>query len=98
MPERWFKGWQEYYQAEPWGEERADLRQLANQITWSAMLVGTEKKLPNPFHPYFEDDTNPEELLRAIEATDARLEPKPGGGYQWKVNSGDDNRQTQLSG
>lgn len=94
MPERWFLGWQRYYDAEPWGEERADWRELANRTIWAAMIGGKgEKKLPNALWPYFEDDIDPAELLAAGMANDANLEPKPGGGYQWKVTSGDDNRQ-----
>lgn len=94
LTERQFTGWQDYYEAEPWGEERADWRQLANQMIWSKIIGGGDAEAPSPVWPYFAAGIDPAELLSAIEATDANLEPKPGGGYQWKVQRGDDNRQT----
>lgn len=82
--------WTQYYDREPWGEERADWRQVANQMTWGRILGGGGTKLPNPMWPYFEPDVDPQALLKSIEATDANLEPKPGGGYKWKVQRGDE--------
>ncbi len=94
LTEKQFQGWQKYYDAEPWGEERADWRQFANQLTWKKIIGGGDAKTPNAMWPYFDEEVDPGELLQAIENTDAQLEPKPGGGYQWKVTRGDDNRQT----
>ena len=53
---REFRDWQIYYQIEPWGEERADLRTgiLASLIANIHRRKGSARLLPRDFMPDFE--------------------------------------------
>lgn len=112
MTEEEFQGWQTYYEAEPWGEDRADARQYGSECRWSHMLAGGTRKPPNAFWPYFENQSHlePETIDKETAAFADAIEPKPGGGWQWKpevlerlkregkIKDGDDNRQTEFHG
>jgi hypothetical protein len=108
LTEKQFRGWEKYYDAEPWGEERADLREHVNRITWAGMLAGSNKEPPAPVWPYWRDSQtyDPKEIDEFTANFADAIEPKPGGGYQYKPEAlermkalgmtpdGNDNRQT----
>jgi hypothetical protein len=98
LTESQFRGWLEYYDLEPWGEQRADWRQLAYQARWAAMFFGGgNHEPPGGVWPYFHAEVSIDELARSAEATEAMLEPLPGGGYRWKASNGsDDSRQAEC--
>ncbi len=47
--------WQDFYELEPWGELRADLRQVALAVTLLGAFAGS-CNLPEPTYPYFGRD------------------------------------------
>lgn len=63
-----FEGWQRYYDQEPWGEIRADMRAMANTL-WH--VPGSEVKLMFPYLPDVAD------VVEGAKALDARKEIGP---------------------
>lgn len=92
LTERQFRQWEAYYEEEPWGEERADWRLLMSEKRWGAMLGGNEgRQIPKATWPYFEDGPstlNPQEIAEGTANFADAIEPKEGGGYQWKPGRG----------
>jgi hypothetical protein len=86
-----FKSWQAYYEKQPWGPHRDDIRQEVFRRRLIASLFGpTEgQETPGALYPYFEDGPTPEEMFAEIELIDSQLIPNGKGGYEW--------RQTQQS-
>ncbi len=112
LTERQLREWENFYEQEPWGESRADLRQAASIAIWGAMLAGGSKKPPSPMFPYWEEQErlDPKQIDEWTANFANAIEPKPGGGYQYTAEAlkrmkelgqtpdGDDNRQAELHG
>ena len=58
-------GWLAYYNAEPWGELRADLRGLVQAQFVNAHRMPPGFELPSPTYPYWED-TSPEGIAAKV--------------------------------
>ena len=79
-----FQDWRKFYDAEPWGEQREDLRQaVLLRYLLKPYEKHTTEKLPDIMWPYFNPETgeNTSEMLAFMESFDAALVPKEGGGY-----------------
>lgn len=106
--ERQFQEWEAYYDAEPWGEQRADLRGAATIAIWAGMMAGSNKKPPSPFFPYWEEQQqlDPKQIEEFTANFAAAIEPDGKGGYRYTAEAlqrmkdlgqtpdVDDNRQT----
>jgi hypothetical protein len=51
-----FRLWQAYFEVEPWGELRADLRQAAGIAYNKAECLPDDAELPNLQFPYWENE------------------------------------------
>ncbi len=78
MTWREFVEWQEYYEVEPWGEERADLRSgiVASVL---ANVHRDSKRRPSPYEPtdfmpfYTKPKPTPEQLAQKIRSALGRF-------------------------
>jgi len=82
--------WIGYYNRNPWTPDRDDLRQEVMICRLLGIWANAPpESLPTPFHPYFEEQADPAEVLREIRNTEERLEQftKPDGttAWRWKV-------------
>lgn len=68
MPHGLFVRWLQYFNEEPWGEIREDMRNVVTLLWQRAQ--GGELDLPNLFYPYFEDDSPEAMLGKAQEVKD----------------------------
>lgn len=103
MTEKQFRDWEDYYQHEPWGEARADLRMEAYQLRLMKRVWGSEDEAPAGRWPYFPDGKKPDDIVQEGSAFDEAIEPDGKGGYRWKpgrgpqevnANVSNDDRQT----
>jgi hypothetical protein len=69
--------WQRYYEQEPWGEIRADMRAAANSL-WSRSCADDS---PDLFHPYF-SGSDPNELAKRAKLLDAKIAEIKSNGSQ----------------
>lgn len=67
-----FMRWEQYYEAEPWGESREDNRQAANTLVGLAPWQPATASLPDLHYPYFEDNS-PEALAKRMRALDQSI-------------------------
>lgn len=72
-----FQEWCLYYQIEPWGESRADLRAgiVASTVAnvHSLFMAGEARHVPADFMPYLEAPADPILLVEERELTDDEL-------------------------
>lgn len=85
MPARLFAEWQAYFQVEPWGEERADLRAgiVAATVANPWRKEGSEPFKPEDFMPKFgRQEEEPEDwrtMLEALRMLTGGLSAEPSG-------------------
>ena len=65
MPWETFCRWEAYYELEPWGETRGDLRQLALAMNLLAGRLPRGTQIPSLIYPYW-PDTGDSDLSAAI--------------------------------
>lgn len=81
------RDWQAWFDRNPQGEDRADLRQA---VLLEHVLSPFSRHRPQSqlTWPYFGERIDPQEAMDRIKEIDQALIPKPGGGYQWAPASG----------
>jgi hypothetical protein len=78
IPEWKFRRWMAYYQIEPWGEERADLRSAIVASTVANAMAGRRSKKfkPKDFMPFYESAQTPRDHQRILETMAAMMTDK----------------------
>ena len=65
--------WQEFYDVDPWGDERADLRSTALAVTVLSGFAGGNR-MPEPTYPYFHaDESGAVDLIGTADALEKHL-------------------------
>lgn len=82
-----FRDWQAYYEKQPWGPHRDDIRQEVFRRRLVVSLFGAEdgQEVPGALYPYFGHQPTPEEMLDDLERLDGELVPNGKGGYEWRT-------------
>jgi hypothetical protein len=85
MSAREWKEWQAYYEKQPWGPHRDDIRQEAFRRRLMASMFGSEgQEVPGALYPYFDQQPTPDELFEELQRIENGLEPDGKGGYKWR--------------
>ena len=82
-----YLAWREYYECEPWGETRADIRQAVLMRAVLAPHRRPGQPAPDlwPLYPYQEPMPDVEWTEASAEAIGEYLEPTPDGGVRWII-------------
>lgn len=80
-----FLDWLEYWNQEPWGEFRNDLRQEVFRVRLTSGMFGANgNTVPNAVWPYYDSEEDLEEVIEGCEAFEDAIEPDGKGGYKWR--------------